>query len=565
MTGDAPDFENLKLEAARSFAQTMIVIDDEASQQDSETLIHSRKGTLTNPTRKTSSDAGAVEPSDEQDQSENGLVQFPLNAKLLIENAMSSGLICSVLRPKEEDDLLDRVVNAAQVADIVCLDWEIHNDGGNTASEIIKAIIRKDAEQNGRLRLIAIYTGEKKSDDIMNKIFTAIPAELIKDHKFKKTSLKIESRNGIRIVCLFKKNGIKLFGSRKRGNQVSEDLLPKRLQTEFAKLSEGLLSNVALATIASIRTSTHHVLSKFTGQMDGPFFHHRASIESPDDAEEYAVDIVLSELKDAVDKHQVAADYAGPEAIEKRIREMAGSAEKLTLHHKNKKGEPSTFKMEVDCSVKMITDGLNTVLNQMNCPNLPSKKQFEKNLSTLFSNNMKVAHRLMHQFAALTCVQAYPGSHFYRSGRLFPKLGLGTIIQEKDKTCLMCLQASCDSVRIKGKRNFLFVPLDKEKCKPEYVVPILTKAGKSEFAGFSASSKSYCKARSIVFSTRSKTGTVNAEKTDGGNFRFKDTKGNSYTWIADLKHQRALRTVQRLGQYMGRLGVDEFEPYRNKE
>ena len=46
-----------------------------------------------------------------------------------------------------------------------------------------------------------------------------------------------------------------------------------------------------------------------------------------------------------------------------------------------------------------------------------------------------------------------------------------------------------------------------------------------------------------------------------------DTKGNAYRWIADLKRQRALRTVQRLGQHMGRLGFDEFEPYRqiNKE
>ena len=323
MTGNASDFEALKLEAARKFAQTMIVIDDEASQQDSETLTHPSKKTLLTPTRKTSFDARTIEPLAEQGQSGNDPVQFPLNAKLLIENAMASGLICSVLRPKKEDDFQDQVVNAAQVADIVCLDWEIHSDGGDTASEIIKAIIQKDAGQNGRLRLIAIYTGEKKSDDIMDKIFAAIPRKLIKDHKFKKTPLEIESRNGVRIVCLFKKNGINLTEPQK-ANQVSEDQLPKRLQIEFAKLSEGLLSNVALATIASIRTSTHHVLSKFRGQLDGPFFHHCALIESPDDAEKYAVDIVLSELKDAVDKHQVAVNYAGSEAIEKRIREMAG-------------------------------------------------------------------------------------------------------------------------------------------------------------------------------------------------------------------------------------------------
>lgn len=564
MTGNASDFEALKLEAARKFAQTMIVIDDEASQQNSETLTHPPKKTLQTPTRKSSFDAEAAEPLAEQGQSGKDTVKFPLNAKLLIENAMTSGLICSVLRPKKGDNLLKRVVNAAEIADIVCLDWEIHNDGGNTASKIIETIIQKDAEQNGRLRLIAIYTGEKKSYDIMNKIFNAIPEKLIKDLKLKKTSLKIESSNGVRIVCLFKANGVRLFGPQK-ANQIKENQLPERLQTEFSRLSEGLLSNVALAAIASIRTSTHHVLSKFTGQMDGPFFHHRASIESPDDAEEYAVDIVLSELKGAVDKHQVAANYAGSKATEKRIREIAGSGEKLTLHYE-KKGKPGTFDLGVDYAISIIRDGLSYALKEDRKPSdSPANGQFEENLSTLFSNSSKAAHRLMHQFAALTCVQAHPGSHLYRFGKLLPKLGLGTIIQDKDKTCLMCLQASCDSVRIKGKRSFLFVPLDKEKYKPEYVVPITTKTGKSEFAGFSVSSKSYCKARSIFFLTRSKAGTVNAKKTDGENFHFKDTKNNRYLWIADLKHHRALHTVQRLGQHMGRLGVDEFEPYRSKK
>ena len=39
----------------------------------------------------------------------------------------------------------------------------------------------------------------------------------------------------------------------------------------------------------------------------GHYFHHRALIPNPDDAEGYAVDIVLSELKGAIDKGQVAA------------------------------------------------------------------------------------------------------------------------------------------------------------------------------------------------------------------------------------------------------------------
>ena len=113
--------------------------------------------------------------------------------------------------------------------------------------------------------------------------------------------------------------------------QVSEGELPERLQSEYAKLSEGLLSNVALATMGAIRASSHHVLSKFVGVMDGPYFHHRATLSSPEDAEEYAVNVVLSEVKAAVNKRLVAARYASSDAIDARIAELAGDNGSLTL------------------------------------------------------------------------------------------------------------------------------------------------------------------------------------------------------------------------------------------
>lgn len=554
------NFEEFRLRAALDFAQTMIVIDDEATQEESDISNPMPAAILSRPDRRTRAAAKTAETSAGREQSEN---QTRLNAKLLIERSMDLGLICSVLRPKnQEENLSGRVVKAAQTADIVCLDWEISNDSGDTAAAIIGNIIQKDAEQNGRLRLIAIYTGDQENDRIMEKIFDSIPEELREKHDFRQEPLKIESKNGVRIVCLFKKHGIELYEP-KKGNQVGEDELPERLQREFAKLSEGLLSNVALATIASVRTSTHHVLSKFTGQMDGPFFHHRASIGSPDDAEEYAVDIVLSELKGVVDKHRVAVDYAGGEAIEKRIREMARASggKTLKLHYKN--GEEScTYDLRVDYCISMIRDGLKTVLKDGKLPNPPGEPKFRKNFSSLFSGSQETAHRLMHQFAVLTGVRAHPGSHLYELGQVLPQLGLGTIIRDKEETYLMCLQASCDSVRIPDKKSFLFVPLEVKDSEPEHVVPIRS-GQNSSYIGLSTSNDSYCMARPIVFSA-SQDGTVRAESSNGPVFHFTDTENNPYLWIADLKRQRALRTVQRLGQNMGRVGFDEFEPYRPK-
>ena len=564
MMDDTCTFGKLRHDAAREFAQTMIVIDDEANLVPEEPSPQSI-GPLRRPGRITSS-APPADTSTEHVGSEKSDSR-KLNAKLLIDKAMDLGLICSVLRPKKGENFQGRVVRVAKAADIVCLDWEIFEDGGEAASTIIAAIIREDDKQNGRLRLIAIYTGDTRNDNILGKIFDAIPEELREEHEFKEGDLQIKSQNGVRIICLFKGRGLQLLAPM-NDNQVAEADLPARLQTEFANLSEGLLSNVALATIASIRSSTHHVLSKFSGQMDGPFLHHRALAERPEDAGGYAVDIVLSELKGAVDKRHVAATYAGPEAIKGRIQEKAGDAGTLTLHCENK-GKPSTFPLEVDVSVEIVTDGFNLVVRKGKLPNSLGQETVKKNLSSLFCDSYKAARSQMHQFAALTGVRAYPGSRPYHSGKLFPRLGLGTIIQDENRNYLMCLQASCDSVRIKAVGNFLFVPLttedSKQDSKPEHVVPVplSSHTHKFKYIGLRTAKESYRVVRSIEFAPCSTTETVNAAPSqDGSGFDFVDTADNAYRWIADLKRRRALRTVQRLGQSMGRLGFDEFEPYR---
>ena len=561
MTVKTRTFEELRLDAASKFAQTMLVVDDEASQVlDAQST--KPAGPLRKPDRRTHTATTVDDISAKEIKSEKPRKHL-LDAKLLIDNAMELGLICSVLRPKEGENFQGRVVKAAQVADIVCLDWEIFDDSGDAASKIICDILQKDAEQNGRLRLIAIYTGDTTNNIIIDKIFDAIPKSLRLEHEFKKKKklFKIESKNGVQIVCLFKTHGIQLSPPR-NANQVGEAQLPKRLQIEFAKLVEGLLSNVALATIASIRKSTHHVLSKFRGQLDGPFFHHRALLVNPEDAEEYAVGIVLSELKGIVDKQQVASNHAGPEAIEARIKEIAEDKSTLKLHYENR-GNPQTFELDLKLSIEMIINGLSDILNNKKPPNSPSNKIFKENLSTLFNDNQKTAQFRMHEFAALTGVRSYPGSHPYNSHELFPKLGLGTIIRGRGETYLMCLQASCDSVRIEGEKSFLFVPLCKKNNKPEHVVPILSNNKKWDFIGLSTPRVSYSVVQAIKFSASTETQTVNAIRIQRRRgLYFKDTKGRNYLWIADLKRSRALRTVQCLGQNMGRLGFDEFEPYR---
>ena len=558
---EAPKIEGFPYSAASEFAQTMIFVDDEATYQEQGV----KPSLVDRPSRR--STANEVDADTEADHTEGREPGGnPLDAALLIDNAMDLGLICSVLRPKKEEDIKDRVVAAARVADIVCLDWEIYGDGGETASKIISKIIEDDDNQNGRVRLIAIYTVNSGNNEIVNKVFNAIPKSLVEAQNFNQQEFEIESNAGTRIVCLFKTHGRKLLSETHKAYQVDESDLPKRLQMEFAGLSEGLLSNVALATIASIRRSTHHVLSMFTNQMDGPYFQHRASIDNPEDAEEYAVEIVLSQIKGTINKKLISDRFAGPKAIEARIEEIGKHSDIREIHYEVN-GNLTSHKLHPKSSVAITIEGLTT----KQLEKLPSKANFNRSVlenyySSLFADDWEMARLSMLNFAALTQIQAYPGSYLYKSEGLYPQLGLGTIIKDMQdpqaKKYLLCLQASCDAVRIENSKYFLFVELVEEQNNPKHVVTVCHGSEKVDYVAL-VTKDSYRAVRSIEFKACTQTRTVNAVQIENNSeFYFEDVAENKFRWIADMKRRRALRIAQNLGQKMARLGFEEFEPYR---
>jgi len=572
---DSVEFDQFRVNAAKIFAQSMIFVDDEASQAPDQPVVRR----LIRPLEGIKAVEKHEERIDEHDTEER-TTGFKFNAKLLIDNAMDMGLICSVLCPKKDEEFTNRVVNAARVADIVCLDWDIYGDGGSIATEIIRKILQDDVERNGRIRLIAIYTADfANKDRIMTRVWQEIPKEIRQNLENCDESLEINSNHGIRVVCLFKKNGVKLDSS-VNSYQVSEDQLPSRLQLEFAKLSEGLLSNTALATVASLRNSTHHVLSRFVGAMDGPFFHHRALINNTEDAEEYAVNIVLSELKASVNKRQIGAEHAGLKAIDARIRELATNLgqnneleliyEKQQSSDKTKTGQKS-YKLPTDFAIEIVSKGWPRFRDcrKGELTNPPKNKDIEEFFYSMFANKFNIARNWLYQFAALTSVQAHPESFLCQSNTWVPTLGLGTVILDKHgdrESYLLCLQASCDAVRIDCERNFLFVRMKKaESGKPDHVVPVpIENESGVNYIGFNISCETYRSTCTINFSSCDDTKTVNARQNENSRgFCFKDTDGKQYRWIADLKHRRALRTAQRLGSEIGRLGFEEFEPFRN--
>jgi hypothetical protein len=547
-------FNDYRLAATREFAHTMIVVDDEAWKPMAP--VASPRAGLRPPRR------GHSTPV-QNAQQELFQIRHALDTDALVASAMDLGLVCSIIRPPKTQSIKAQVGEAARRADIVCLDWEIHNDGGDAATGMIAEIVRADDRRNGRLRLIAIYTGDTSNNKILEKVFDAIPRSYRERYKLDRDAVRIESNHGLRIVCLFKAHGVQLADARKE-RQVRETNLPERLLREFALLAGGLLSNVALATIASIRNSTHHVLAKMTSTMDGPYFHHRAIVVAAPEAEEYGVDVVLSDLKSAVDKTDVAQKFAGAAAIAARIQEIAGASPTLRLTY-GKLEAPLQFDVNVNDAIKIVVDGCKATHGAITTPNKPALKTFNKEISSLFAADAEKAREAMLDFALLTGVRAHPGSHLYREGKKIPQLGLGSVVVTDDKHYLLCLQASCDSVRLKKATAFLFVPLVSSTETPEVVVPVVGRGGAVHCIGLASPATAYAESRSIRFEPAATRTVIAAKLPRRRGLFFSSVDGMHYKWVADLKQRRALRTAQKLGQSLGRLGFDEFEPFRQSD
>jgi hypothetical protein len=415
----------------------------------------------------------------------------------------------------------------------------------------------------GRLRLISIYTGDKRLTDILLSIFDSFDDGEKSALKMENKASCITGKDGLKIICLFKKHGTQVL-PQFASYQVSESELPGRLLNEFASITDGLLSNVALATVASIRNIAHHLISRFNGNMDGPYFLHRASIVTADDAEQYALDIVLSELKSVVDRDGVARRWAGNSAISNRIDNLAEGQEFLNFHYE-KDGKPLIAKAPLEEAKDFVISGRSNRLFTLTAEPRPKKADYEKNWSSIFSGSIKQASLSMYEFACLTGVSAFPGSRMFNNGSgALPILRLGTILRRSSSEYWLCLQAACDSVRVKSKTAFFFVPLEISSGQPQHVVPIVDPQGGVTYIGLDLVPKAYTKSVSFVFEPiRCDTSSrVAAEKRANGAFSFTDAKGVSFVWVADLKQRRAMRVSQQVGAELSRIGFDEFEPFR---
>ena len=537
---ESKTFTELSQEVAKKFLHTIVFVDDQA-----EFVKPDRPKELEKPGRR-----GGKEKDTTQERS-NERNTHKLDAKKVIDVFASKGMVCSVLKPdKEERELLGLAIKAAKRADVLILDWRIYDDDGEKSMEIIEDVVTSDSTEGQRLRLIIIYTAEDIvgiSKKIQEKYSDGFE---IKDKGF------AFSRGHLRIA-IFAKEGVSVppdVGER----VLSIDELSKQVSVEFAKITAGLISNVALESLAVLRDNTHHIMSRLGHEMDSPYLAHRVMLPNPDDAMYHAVDIVASEFHSLLDTYEV-----GEKANLRTI--------KAWIDMKN--GERSSFEVEVGKDdIKSVDSTImyelqNVGIEKANWYNGLTKrrKKYVKNhghekLTQTFCAEGMNANELDYRFAMITSFKSR-----YGRSELRPILTLGTVIKSesaessnKSEKFWLCIQPRCDSVRIGEKRNFFFVPL--EVVGEDKKFDLVLEDEENKFKKLKIYYKIYDSTH-VEFSSDGSDEQVIRAKAENGDFVFytADETRSKFKWVSQLKTEQAQRIANDFAAKLSRVGLDESE------
>lgn len=549
-------FEEASAKAARDFLQTVLVVDNRAAFRAEEPVV-----ALEAP------DDLQTAAADAPARVEGERSPDALDAGAISEAFSCQGLVCSILRPTVENRLEEAVLRSAANADVLVLDWQM-DDNGELATSVICRLIEADEAAGGRLRLIALYTGYSPLKDVHARLAGASEA-----FRPDEASLSFELGSA-RVVLLAKESSVN--DPTEANFSVSEADLPERLVREFAGFAGGLLPNATLAAIAGLRRHTHRVLARFDKSLDGPYLTHRTLLPSPGDAEEFAADLIMSELDAQVPIDRIVSEYLDGQSVKAYLqhRMTGGKAPRLLLA----KDGSRTHTVTIDKACELIEagpDALDSVLEAMAdaakvSADVEKRNAWKKNYKTevydklyLLAADGVEASRGSHSNFAIRSKLMRDFSTDKRVPDPLPVLQLGALMKGAERYWL-CLTPLCDSGRIptEGDR-LLCAELVPSSRMFDLVVKPADQPVRLELPRKRTNLASF---RFRPDGTGYVRGTV-----DGDDIVFQSeddppsgTRAVRFVWLGQLKRMHAQRIAQAFASNLARVGLDDFEWHRRQ-
>lgn len=438
-------------------------------------------------------------------------------------------------------------------ADIVIIDWDLHGDAGEKAKTLIENLVLQSLQEDPhQLRLVLIYTDNPNLFDIADRVAGRLTAKISKgiEYKVADQGLAFHTLNA-RVVVLGKPakrlEEYKSF-------EVDESDLADRAVFEFCKLTDGMLQGGILMGLAAIRKQSRKILTKFHSGLDAAFLTHRALGLPHEEAFDHITPLLVAEIE-AVLKDSLPTPFIDNSTIENWCKEKwvsAGHAKQFTPQGIDTREFAKNF----------CTKGMGIADNYTS----DNKSDLGKTIKSLQEKSPKWPSSGTPLFKILTSYLSKDSSGadlrelsvlmsqrtFYGDNR---HLTLGTIIRESggDKRYLLCLQPTCDSVRLTKASTFVFCRL--QEAKGEKVTHVVGDG--SSFTDLIYKPKSE-NCVTLVF--KPSKGFVTAIK-----LSFADhPEEKEYEWICQLKPKHAQRAAEQFARELSRVGLTESEWLRLK-
>ena len=531
-------FKDLSVQNVAKFLQTVVVVDDKAHLKPlpTDNYTTSMSG-IPEADNESPVGAHAYLISPQPDTAGSSVDPEDLDAKSLVDGFAKEGIACTVLQPDSDDNVITQVTKVAELADIVVLDWILDKDNGKRTTSLIRKLISEEGGSD-RIRLIAIYTGERDLGDVADRVYQVLSTSSgeVPD----RLSDFVAVKGPVRIAVFGKEHTpVPPEDTCLTNRLVSISELPNRLIHEFAEMTNGILPNVAIAGLSEIRAQTHKLLNMFSRSLDPAYLGHRLLIPHPSDAEEEVVAMLVAEVLSILE-HGDVAKQAGIDSIRAWISEKT----------ENDSLRPQDLFKSPHNTPNALLEFLENGIEDLQKVGLSGRK-WEK-VTHAFTSVESQADESNRQFAKMMHVKTrYEGPP--------PSLTLGTILFSETDHCAtywICLQPKCDSVRIKERKSFPIVPMKQvEEPKGEFEIVVKHR----DCWVFLLVPRKPAEINMFTFeSDGDSMDKVTATSIDSL-WKITSTDGKSFEWVAELKDEHAQRIANEFAGSFSRVGVSESE------
>jgi hypothetical protein len=477
-----------------------------------------------------------------------------LDAKALTDAFHGIEVVCGLYKPRPDEQPVDLATKAARHADIVILDWYLDTGNNSTkAKEVIRSILRQDLRENGRLRLIAVYTGAPDLPTMAREVFEDLQGDSDLKERFSLITGTTALTRGDAKICFLNKRNTPPVG---QTEIVAERELPARLVREFATVTEGVLATFAVSAIAAVRRSAHHLIALFRKELDGAFLAHRCRLEEPDDAEDFLTDLMTDELRNVMTTLDVAGRCLAAGTLEAWVDHVSANNDHVFRNHRKR--------------TNYAADQVKTFLrNGLEATEKVLSRKGLKDIEGIFYATGNEAWRRNLELARLSNLKRERLGRSYFPENWQPTLSLGSILKvlrirpvnEEERSryrdipsdYLVCVQPGCHSVRLKGETAFPFQTALRSDSTFNLVVRDDDSEGTSLLVGWKPRD-----AALIRFLAIPPQRSIRAAREDEG-FVFTDTHCRRFLWLGDIKDLKAQRSASELAQFIHTAAVNDLE------